>query len=59
MQEDHQTIRKPCSRPVVVHPSRSLDDILRHTDRAPDSETERFVASIYADRRESASPQSE
>jgi hypothetical protein len=27
---------------------------LRHVDPAPDSETDRFIAAIYADRREAA-----
>ena len=31
----------------------SLEEILRNVDPAPDEETERFVAAIYADRRQS------
>jgi hypothetical protein len=39
-------------RPMLVGPEPfSLEEILRHVDPAPDEETERFVASIYADRR--------
>jgi hypothetical protein len=42
-------------KPVVVGPQPfSFDDILRNVDPAPDDETERFVAAIYADRRGSA-----
>jgi hypothetical protein len=42
-------------KPVVVHPGpRSIDDILRQVDPSPDCETERFIAAIYADRREAA-----
>jgi hypothetical protein len=38
-----------------VHPGPlSIEDLLRHVDPAPDDETERFVAAIYADRREAA-----
>ena len=40
-------------RPIVVHPGPpSIEHLLRTIDPAPDDETERFVASIYADRRE-------
>jgi hypothetical protein len=31
-----------------------MDELLRNIDRAPDDETERFVALIYADRRDAA-----
>ena len=42
-------------RPVVVGPQPfSFDEILRNVDPAPDEETERFVAAIYADRRQAA-----
>jgi hypothetical protein len=41
------------NKPVVVHPGPlSIDDLLQFVDPAPDEETERFVAAIYADRRE-------
>ena len=40
-------------KPVVVGPQPfSFEDLLRNIDPAPDEETERFVAAIYADRRE-------
>jgi hypothetical protein len=43
------------NKPVGVHPGPlSIDDLLRFVDPAPDDETERFVAAIYADRRETA-----
>jgi hypothetical protein len=32
----------------------SFEDLLRSVDPAPDEETERFVAAIYADRRQAA-----
>jgi hypothetical protein len=32
----------------------SFEDLLRNIDPAPDEETERFVAAIYADRRQAA-----
>jgi hypothetical protein len=42
-------------RPVVVGPQPfSFEDLLRNVDPAPDEETERFVAAIYADRRQAA-----
>jgi hypothetical protein len=42
-------------RPAVTHPGPvSMDELLRDIDPAPDDETERFVALIYADRREAA-----
>jgi hypothetical protein len=31
-----------------------MDELLRNIDPAPDGETERFVALIYADRRDAA-----
>jgi len=53
MNDDNQTLRKASSKPVVVHPGPlSIEDLLRYVDPAPDGETERFVAAIYADRRE-------
>jgi hypothetical protein len=42
------------NKPVVVHGQPlSIDEILRFVYPAPDDETERFVAAIYADRRAS------
>jgi hypothetical protein len=42
-------------RPIVVGPKPfSLEALLRNIDPAPDDETERFVAAIYEDRRQSA-----
>jgi hypothetical protein len=53
--KDEDQIRETSSRPVVVHPGpRSIEDILKYVDPAPEDETDRFVAAIYADRRESA-----
>jgi len=55
MNDENQAVREAGSKPVVVHPGPpSIEDLLRHVDPAPDDETERFVATIYADRRESA-----
>ena len=56
MNEETQIIPE---KPVIAHPGPvSIDDLLRNIDPAPDDETERFVASIYADRRDAAqSPQ--
>lgn len=45
----------PGSRRILVGPQPfSLDNLLSHIDPAPDEETERFVAAIYADRRQAA-----
>jgi hypothetical protein len=39
-------------KPTLVGPQPfSFEEILRNIDPAPDEETERFVAAIYADRR--------
>jgi len=55
MNAENQIPPQPARVPVVVHPGpESIDDLLRFIDPAPDSETESFVAAIYADRRESA-----
>lgn len=56
MHDDNQALHNPAHKPVVVRPGRSIDEILRYVDRAPDQETERFVAAIYADRREFTLP---
>ena len=40
--------------PIVGPQPFSFDEILRNIDPAPDEDTERFVAAIYADRRVAA-----
>jgi hypothetical protein len=59
MKNNDQVLRKAAHKLVVVHPGPlSIEDLLKHIDPAPDDETERFVAAIYADRRAAAaSPQ--
>jgi hypothetical protein len=61
MNDDLQDLRNAGYKPVVVGPQPfSFEDILRNVDPAPDEETERFVAAIYADRRqevENSSPE--
>jgi len=37
----------------------SIDDILQYADPAPNEKTERFVAAIYADRRQAAESSSQ
>jgi hypothetical protein len=55
MNDENQTVGEAYSKPIVVHSGPlSIEDLLRHVDPAPDHETERFVAAIYADRREAA-----
>lgn len=55
MNDENQAHRKASSKPIVVHPGPlSIEDLLRHVDPTSDDETERFVAAIYADRREAA-----
>jgi hypothetical protein len=50
--DDETRIQKTVSEPAVVGPAPlSIERILRHVDPAPDDETERFIAAIYADRR--------
>ena len=52
MKDDLQDLRDAGYRPAMVGPQPfSFDDILRNVDPAPDDETDRFVAAIYADRR--------
>lgn len=52
MNEEIQTVGE---KPVVAHPGPvSIDDLLRNIDPAPDDETERFIAAIYAERRDAA-----
>ena len=54
MNDELQELRKGGYKPVLVGPQPfSFDEILRNVDPAPDKETERFVAAIYADRRQS------
>jgi hypothetical protein len=55
MNDENQALREPGCKPVVVHPGPlSIEDLLRYVDPAPDDEAERFVAAIYADRRDAA-----
>ena len=55
MNDENQALREVEHKPVVVHPGPvSMEDLLRNIDPAPDDEIERFVAAIYADRREAA-----
>jgi len=53
--DELQELRNSGYKPVLVGPQRfSFDEILRNVDPAPDEDTERFVAAIYADRRQAA-----
>jgi hypothetical protein len=55
MNDELQELRDAGYRPTLIGPHPfSFDDLLRNVDPAPDEETERFVAAIYADRREAA-----
>lgn len=55
MNDELQELRNAGYKPPVVGPQPfSLEDVLRNVDPAPDEETERFVAAIYADRRQAA-----
>jgi len=55
MNDDLQDLRNAGYQPVVVGPQPfSFEEILRNVDPASDEETERFVAAIYADRRQTA-----
>ncbi|HWB86251.1 MAG TPA: hypothetical protein VG675_19055 [Bryobacteraceae bacterium] len=55
MNDELRELRNSGYKPVLVGPNPfSLDEILRNVDPAPDEETERFVAAIYADRRQTA-----
>jgi hypothetical protein len=55
MNNDNQALGEVAHRLAVAHPGPvSIEDLLRHVDPAPDEETERFVAGIYADRRAAA-----
>jgi hypothetical protein len=54
MNDEPQELRNARHKPVLVGPQPfSFEEILRNVDPAPDEETERFVAAIYADRRQS------
>jgi hypothetical protein len=53
MNDEVQDLLNAGYKPVVVGPQPfSFEDLLRSVDPAPDEETERFVAAIYADRRQ-------
>ena len=55
MNDEVQDLRNAGCKPVVVGPQPfSFEDLLRHVDPAPDEEKERFVAVIYAVRRQAA-----
>jgi hypothetical protein len=55
MNDEVQDLLNAGYKPVVVGPQPfSFEDLLRAVDPAPDRETERFVAAIYADRRQAA-----
>jgi hypothetical protein len=51
--DELQQLRDAGYRPAMVGPQPfSLDEILRNVDPVPDEETDRFIAAIYADRRQ-------
>jgi hypothetical protein len=53
--DELQDLRDAGYKPIVIGPQPfSFEDLLRNVDPAPDEETERFVAAIYADRRQAA-----
>jgi hypothetical protein len=53
--DELQDLRNAGYKPVLVGPQPfSVEEILRNVDPAPDEESERFVAAIYADRRQAA-----
>jgi hypothetical protein len=55
MDDGFQDLRDAGYRPAVVGPRPfCFEDLLRNVDPAPDEEIERFVAGIYADRRQTA-----
>ncbi len=55
VKDELQELRNGGYKPVLVGPQPfSLEEILRNVNPAPDEETERFVAGIYADRRQAA-----
>ena len=58
--DELQDLQSAGRRPRVVGPQPfSLEDLLRYVDPAPDEETERFVAAIYADRRQAGKSSTE
>ncbi len=53
MNDELQHLRDTGYKPVLIGPQPfSVEEILRHVDPVPDEETERFVESIYQDRRQ-------
>jgi hypothetical protein len=53
--DETETLRNRAGSPEVVHRgAASIEGLLQYIDPALDEETERFVAVIYADRREAA-----
>lgn len=53
MNDEDQAVREFPRKPPVVHRGpASIEDLLQHVDPAPDEDTERFIAAIYADRRD-------
>lgn len=55
MNDEVQDLLNTGYRPAVVGPQPfSFEDLLRSVNPAPDQETERFVAAVYADRRQAA-----
>jgi hypothetical protein len=53
VKDELRDLRDAGYKPVLVGPKPfSMEEILRHVDPLSDEETERFVAAIYADRRE-------
>ncbi|MGD0868166.1 MAG: hypothetical protein ABSB88_01340 [Bryobacteraceae bacterium] len=55
MNDELQNFPNAGYKPVLVGPQPfSFEEILQSVDPAPDEETERFVAAIYADRRQAA-----
>jgi hypothetical protein len=55
MNDENQDLPDSDCKPIAVHRGPLLiEDLLQYVDPAPDEETERFIAAIYADRREAA-----
>ena len=53
MNDELQDLLDGGYKPVVVGPQPfSFEDLLRSVDPAPDEDTDRFIAAIYADRRQ-------
>ncbi len=52
MKNEKHTLGESAHEPVVAHPRPiSIEELLRYVDPTSDEEIERFVATIYADRR--------